>query len=157
MRFATDATLGKLGRHLRAAGFDTVRQHECQSEDFFDRVAVDRIILTRTSRYRVRYKQRQLLFVRDNDPREQFRQVIKDLKIGPGDINPFSRCLVCNLEIKPIDKEGLKGKIPAYIWQRHQTFCVCSRCQRIYWAGTHHQRLTRCFEKIFNHKGCIVP
>lgn len=157
MRFATDATLGKLGRHLRAAGFDTVCQHESQDRDYFNRVAADRIILTRTLKYMARYKHRQLLFIRDNDPIEQLMQVFRDLKIGPADVEPFSRCLICNLKIKPIDKDVLRGKVPAYIWQHHRAFYVCSGCQRIYWAGSHHQRLTQNLEKIFNHEGRIVP
>ena len=157
MRFATDATLGKLGRHLRAAGFDTLCQHESRDRDFFSAVEADRIILTRTLRLKDRYRHRLLLFIRDNDPFEQIKQVFQELNIGPADVSPFSRCLICNHEIKPVDKQMLLGKVPAYIWQHHQTFHICNGCRRIYWAGTHHQRLTKRFDKLFNHKGSITP
>jgi uncharacterized protein with PIN domain len=152
MRFATDATLGKLGRHLRAAGFDTVCQHENRNRDFFDALETDRIILTRTSKLLIQYKHRYVLFVRDNDPFCQMTQVCQEMNIGYADINPFSRCLVCNLEIEPVDKQTLRGKVPAYIWQHHQTFHICRGCQRIYWAGSHHQRTTKRFEALFKIK-----
>jgi uncharacterized protein with PIN domain len=152
MRFATDATLGKLGRHLRAAGFDTVCQHERGTHIFFNALETDRIILTRTVKVQVRYKHRPLLFIRDNDPIEQMIQVFKDLNIGPADINPFSRCLICNLEITPIEKQYLQGKVPVFIWQHHQKFYICNSCKRIYWSGSHHRRLTQRFETLFKIK-----
>jgi uncharacterized protein with PIN domain len=52
MRFATDATLGKLGRQLRAAGFDTLCQHQSGVVTFLVRLTVQRIILTRTTAVR---------------------------------------------------------------------------------------------------------
>ena len=152
MRFATDATLGKLGRHLRAAGFDTVCQHENRNRNFFDSIATDRIILTRTVKLKFRYENRLLLFIRDNDPIAQMMQVVKDLNIRPADINPFSRCLICNLEIWPIDKQAIQGQVPVYIWQHHQSFQICKSCQRIYWSGSHHSRLTKQFETLFKAK-----
>jgi uncharacterized protein len=157
MRFATDATLGKLGRHLRTAGFDTLCQHEYQGRDFFNTLDTDRIILTRTTKLLVRLKHRDVLFIRHNDPFEQMLQVFQELDIGPDDVKPFSRCVICNLEIKPAEKHTLQGKVPPYIWQQHRRFHLCSGCNRIYWAGSHHRRLTKRFDRLFNQKGRISP
>ncbi len=153
MRFATDATLGKLGRHLRAAGFDTVCQHERRERDFFDALEADRIILSRTSTVLTRYKKRVVVFIRDNDPFEQLKQVFQELNIGPDDVHPFDRCLICNLKIQPVDRQTLRDKVPAYIWQSHRRFRICYGCQRIFWAGSHHRRLTKRLETLFKSKG----
>jgi uncharacterized protein len=152
MRFATDATLGKLGRHLRAAGFDTVCQHESRSRNFLNSIETDRILLTRTVKLKHRYENRILLFIRDNDPIAQMMQVVKSLNIRPADIKPFSRCLICNLDITPIDKQAIQGQVPVYIWQHHQSFHICNSCRRIYWSGSHHRRLTKQFETFFKAK-----
>ena len=61
-RFAADATLGKLVRHLRSAGFDTVCQHQSRDENFFDTIDGERVILTRTRLLKVRFNHRPLVF-----------------------------------------------------------------------------------------------
>jgi len=153
MRFATDATLGKLGRHLRAAGFDTLCQHENRNNDIFNALESDRIVVTRTKALLTRLKHYPVIFIMDNDPFQQVVQVFQELNIRQSDVNPFSRCLSCNLEIETVDKQILGGKVPAYIWQHHQTFRVCNGCKRIYWAGSHHCRLLKQFDMIFKCKG----
>ncbi|MBC2713096.1 MAG: hypothetical protein HGJ94_19530 [Desulfosarcina sp.] len=141
MRFATDTTLGKLGRHLRAAGFDTLCQHQCRRGDFFDTVEADRVILTRTTAVKVRFKSRPLVFIRNNDPFQQMMQVVRELGIGQSDLRPFSRCLECNMVISQVGRDAVRGRVPDYVWQRHQTFHACGKCRRIYWAGSHHDRM----------------
>ncbi len=149
MRFAADATLGKLGRHLRAAGFDTRCQHQCRQADFWATIDTGRIILTRSTVLVQRFQDRHLIFIRDNDPLRQMIQVVRELGIGPGDGKPFSRCLACNRVIDPMDRQAAIGRVPAYVWQRHSRFHSCARCRRVYWAGSHHDRMREWLSKIF--------
>ena len=150
MRFATDATLGKLGRHLRAAGFDTLCQHQSRHVDsFFNTIDTERVILTRTTAVRVRFQNRPLIFIRDNDPLQQMMQVVQALGIRQSDVRPFSRCLECNMDIMRVDRQAVKDRVPTYVWQRHQTFHACGKCRRIYWAGSHHDRLCKRLAAIF--------
>ena len=152
MRFATDATLGRLGRHLRAAGFDTLCRHQSRQTDFFETLDADRIVLTRTRAIQRRFRDRSVVFIHDNDPWRQLRQVVRELGIGQRDAKPFSRCLACNRVISPVDKEAVKTRVPAYVWQRHRTFHGCAQCQRIYWAGSHHDRMGKRLATLFQHK-----
>ena len=153
MRFATDATLGKLGRHLRAAGFDTLCQHQSRHVDsFFNTIDTERVILTRTTAVRVRIEPCHLVFIRDNDPLQQMMQVVRELGIRQSDVRPFSRCLECNMDIRRVDREAVKGQVPAYVWQHHQTFHKCFKCLRIYWPGSHHDRMCKRLAVIFKQK-----
>ena len=152
MRFVTDATLGKLGRHLRAAGFDTLCQHRSGRIDFFDMIDAGRVILTRTTVVKRRFKCHPLIFIRDNDPLRQMIQVVRELRLGWGDVKPFSRCLACNTEIRPVDRDAVRARVPAYVWQHHQIFHACGQCQRIYWTGTHHDRMKERLVVIFQRK-----
>ena len=149
LRFAVDATLGRLGRYLRSAGFDTWCQHQSLHEDIFDRIDDERVILTRTRRLKWRFKNNPLIFIRDNDPFEQMLQVVRELNIKACDLNPFSRCLLCNEVILQVNREAVRGRVPAYVWHHHHPFFECGKCDRIYWAGSHHDRMVKQLAAIF--------
>jgi uncharacterized protein with PIN domain len=149
MRFATDATLGKLGRQLRAAGFDTLCQHQSRCGDFFGTIDPQRIILTRTTAVRLNFQYHPLVFIRDNDPLQQMMQVVRSLDVKRNDLKPFSRCLACNTDIIPVDRDVIRGQVPDYVWQRHRAFHQCHLCRRIYWAGSHHERMGNQLEAVF--------
>lgn len=151
-RFATDATLGKLGRHLRSAGFDTLCQHQHRDADLFETIDDARIILTRTRRLRSRFRNRPLVFIRDNEPLQQMKQVVRELNLEWGDAKLFSRCIVCNQTVKRVDREAVRGLVPAYVWHCHLAFHACAKCGRIYWAGSHHDRLGKTLSTIFQQK-----
>lgn len=152
MRFATDATLGKLGRHLRVAGFDTLCQHQNRSPaSFWATLDAERVILTRTKAVKARFDHRRLLFIRDNSPLEQMRQVVVEAGITQHDLRPLSRCLDCNTSIQAVDRLAVKDRVPAYVWHRQQTFHECDQCRRIYWAGSHHQHMCTWLAAIFNN------
>ena len=152
MRFAADATVGRLGRHLRAAGFDTVCQHQSRHGNFFDAIDLERIILTRSMHLKLRFKSRPLVFLRDNDPFQQMIQVVRELNLGWCDVNPFSRCLACNDYIIEVPREAVAGRVPVYVWQCHHRFQACGKCGRIYWAGSHHDRMCKRLAGIFEQK-----
>ena len=149
LRFAADATLGKLGRHLRSAGFDTLCQDQSGDEDFFDTIDHERVILTRTRLVKARCKARPLVFIHDNDPFQQMKQVARELNLGWRDLDLFSRCLECNEILGQVDRKAVAGLVPAYVWQRHDTFHTCGQCGRIYWAGSHHEGMRRRLSAIF--------
>jgi uncharacterized protein with PIN domain len=149
LRFATDVTVGKLGRYLRLAGFDTLCQHESPDGDFFNKLGLERVILTRSSQLGLRLKSHPLVLIRDNDPPKQLMQVVRTLNLKACDANPFSRCLVCNRVVQQISREAVTGRVPAYVWQRHHTFHACGKCGRIYWPGSHHDRMRKRLAAIF--------
>jgi len=152
-RFATDAALGKLARHLRAAGFDTCCAPQLAQADFWQTVDPDRIILTRTMNLRQRFKDRKPVFICENDPWRQFLQVVRQLELEADDLNLFSRCLVCNGWLFDVDRQAVKGRVPDYIWQRHARFRSCGQCRRLYWAGSHPARMEKRMAAIFSTQG----
>ncbi|WP_319525583.1 Mut7-C RNAse domain-containing protein [uncultured Desulfosarcina sp.] len=148
--FAADAALGKLARHLRAAGFDTRSAPQSAQSDFWQTLDPKRIILTRTTNLRRRFKDRHPVFIRENDPWRQFLQVMRELKIKADDLDPFSRCVVCNCRLRETDRQMVKGRVPDYVWQRHARFRTCDQCRRLYWAGSHPVRMEERMAAIFS-------
>ena len=131
--FAADRTLGKLSKWLRIMGFDTHYESGAPSRSFFEKMDSERIFLTRTNKYRKMYEGCRIIFIKFNDPLDQLEQVINEVGITNEDLRPFSRCLICNVEITEIEKDAIFGQVPDYVWETHDIFQICPECRRIFW------------------------
>ncbi|CAB1064159.1 hypothetical protein D1BOALGB6SA_8950 [Olavius sp. associated proteobacterium Delta 1] len=148
--FAADRTLGKLAKWLRILGFDTIFESDISNKRFYDHLAQERVLLTRTAKIRDRFATKRLVFIEADDVYEQLRQVIDEMAIARKDIRVFSMCLQCNSPIIGINKIAIYGLVPDYIWQTHDEFSKCLQCERIYWSGSHVERSTAFIEKLFD-------
>ena len=149
-KFATDRTLGKLARWLRVLGYDTVFESDAARKGFYDRLEVDRILLTRIEKLLDQITIRKKVFITSNFVDDQLRQVIEEIGIHRDEIRPFSRCIECNLAITEIKKADIIGLVPDYIWETLEKFNHCRQCGRIFWAGSHVQRSLEKIEMLFN-------
>ena len=138
-RFTVEKTLGKLAKWLRILGFDACSE-PCGSIGSKAAPVSDRILLTRTRRRCRELQGRPFVFIHSNDPFDQLKEVICGLGIKPRDIRPFSRCLLCNEPTEPVSKDAVRHLVPDFIWESHERFCRCGRCQKIYWSGSHTER-----------------
>lgn len=157
MKFLADPSLGKLAKWLRILGFDTVYFGSGDKPLLLKRAETEqRILLTRDRRIRRKAENLPHLrccFIshdRVKDQLSEFAQAfmvssgtdrsVRDgfppEKLGKG-IHPFSRCLECNRELEPIEKEEAEGKVPEYVFSRQERFSRCPGCGKIYWEGTH--------------------
>lgn len=143
MRFIADCMLGKLAKWLRMLGYDTEFIPDA-ADDELVRVAVreDRILLTRDTRLcERRMVRRRCVFVDWGTTAAQVRQVVAALGLEVSEERLFTRCAVCNGEITPIPKAEVEGRVPPYVYQNQDEFGYCSRCDRLYWRGTHVQHV----------------
>lgn len=147
--FAAERTLGKLAKWLRLLGFDTIFEAQNSSGIFSDGMQSERILLTRTQAVREQYGMRQHIFIESDHVRDQIQQVIQELGIVFEDIQPFSRCLSCNVKITEIEKDAVLGQVPDYVWETHDIFQTCPECKRIYWPGSHTKRTMERIEELF--------
>jgi uncharacterized protein len=146
IRFLAEKTLGRLVTWLRILGFDTV----CDTDKpEIAGNAETRIRLTRTQQVAKTLRNERMIFIISNDPVEQLRQVIEHLDIAEQDIQPFSRCLRCNTRTEEIEKDAVKGSVPDYIFEIHDRFRACRRCEKIYWPGSHTARSLDKIRKLF--------
>lgn len=147
-RFFADAHLGRLARYLRLLGFDTAYERDCDDAHLARTAAAEaRIVLTRDSGLLKRNVVTHGLFLRATQPRAQLLEVVSRLQLVSR-INPFTRCLVCNGVLTAVPKDEVAAKVPEHAWHSHEQFMHCSQCARVYWAGTHHERLRRLVEDI---------
>jgi len=145
-KLLADAMLGRLARWLRAAGYDTAYDPATDDMDLLRQArAEDRVLLTADHALARSHAARTLLITTD-DLESQLKQVLDAL--GPPGGALFSRCLACNGILEPADKANLAGQVPRYILDHHATFSRCPDCQRIFWRGTHWDRMHVLLEKL---------
>lgn len=144
MRFIADRTLGKLAKKLRVLGLDVVYWGGGNPEGALKAAAAEgRALLTRSRRVRGKTGGLPIHVVEANDPREQILEVLSAFELRPESNQFFSRCLMCNEALVPIPKEEAEGKVPDFIHRTYDSFHICPRCHRIYWPGTHFQRMKK--------------
>ena len=148
-RFLADRTLGKLAKWLRILGFDTIFEPDVRPKSDFNRLLQERVLLTRIVKNAGRSDVKRVVFIDVNDVYGQLQQVVDELAITRQDIRIFSICTTCNSALYEIDKQSLFGLVPDYIWETHHQFHRCRQCERIYWAGSHAERVKMVIEKLF--------
>ena len=89
-----------------------------------------------------------ILRIRSNFVKEQIFQVIKELELKIDQDCMFSRCTICNQEVRPIDKRHIKDRVPEYVYRTQKDFSICPKCKRIYWQGSHWGNVSEILEKI---------
>ncbi len=147
--FAAENTLGKLARWLRLLGFDTLYLARPDVEELLRLCGNSRLVLTRTWRVAVRLPAGRALLIEPDDPRQQVRQVVRQLGISRERVRLFSRCLRCNTLVVPIEREAVLGRVPDYVWQTQAAFSTCPDCGRIYWPGSHLRHSQEIMEAFF--------
>lgn len=143
MRFLTDPSLGKLARWLRVLGYDTLYYRQMDLGSMMERARKeDRVVLTRAIPLREKLAAAALphLFLRSDHLEEQLREVIRAFSL-PARSGPFSLCLVCNERLREVAKEAVEGRVPDFVYETQDHFVSCPRCHRVYWSGTHRQRM----------------
>jgi len=145
-RFVLDAHLGKLARHLRLAGFDSLWENDYGDEEIVAlSVAQKRVILTRDKGILKRSAVQRGHFVRETESEKQFCEVVRAFQLERS-LRPFSRCRVCNAALREVPKESVRGRVPEAVWEQLDAFTECPQCGRIFWRGTHYERLSRVLE-----------
>lgn len=153
IRFVADVHLGTLARHLRLLGFDTLFDKDAGDEELAGISAAERrVLLTRDRGLLKRRIVTHGLFVRDDDPREQLVDVVRRLHLTRR-MAPFTRCTVCNAPLEIVAKEDVADRLEPLTARYHHRFRRCTGCGRIYWPGSHHERLRALVDEVRSRTG----
>jgi uncharacterized protein with PIN domain len=147
-RFVADVMLGRLAKWLRIAGFYVLYSNRFSDDELVALSRAEgRILLSRDTRLLVRKVVRRFVFLESDQIQDQIRQIFR--LIGLQNLpDILSRCLSCNEVLAPIPRDGVKDRVPTYVFATQPNFKSCPRCQRIYWAGTHRQAVLRTLQAL---------
>ncbi|MGA9229497.1 MAG: Mut7-C RNAse domain-containing protein [Nitrosotalea sp.] len=150
--FIVDAMLGNLAKKLRILGYDS---------KYFSSIEDDKLIAIAKNEKRINLtKDEQLtkiaekqnvnfVLIRGNDESEQIIQINAKFKLDRFVIDTNnSRCIACNGKLEVVEKFRIIGKIPEGVLEREKKFWMCDSCKKVYWEGTHFEKLQEFATKL---------
>lgn len=154
LKFMVDINVGNLAKWLRIMGFDALLfNYKDDNQMIITALSEDRILLTRDTQLMKRRiitnKYLEAILIHSDDPEQQLKQLISSIKLA-NNIKPFSICLECNQPLEEKGKEQIRDEVPPYILETQSKFKQCPSCYRVYWRGTHWERMKNKLEGLIN-------
>ncbi len=81
-------------------------------------------------------------FVRETDPERQVAEIVGRFHLTDR-IDPFTRCMVCNGTLRPVEKREIAERIPPGTSEAVDDFHICTGCGQVFWEGAHAEGLDR--------------
>jgi len=146
VRFVLDIHLRKLATLLRLAGFDALLlgddEHVAAVSASEGRVALTRDVgLLKRSIIQHGY------WIRQTDPELQFVEVLERFDLADR-MDPFVRCMECNTLLVPVAADAVAERLPPGTRECFSQFHQCPGCGRVYWHGSHYDRLVQLLERV---------
>jgi uncharacterized protein len=158
MKFLADHTLGKLARELRMLGYDTV-YFRGEDRHLLFHIARDegRVILTRNTKLVAKRPEDKIIFVQEDKPFLQLKELIRNQWVSPSNDTLFSRCLLCNTTLERTEPREVEGSVPEFVFHQQEDFFRCPECHRIYWPGSHHENMKKTITELMVNPKSQVP
>ena len=146
--FIADVHLGKLARYLRMLGFDVFYRNDLSDDEIVKLSSKERrAILTRDIGILKRREVTHGYFIRSDSVEKQTEEVVNRFDLQKS-IKEFTRCLECNSELSKIEKVKIIQRLPPKVAASQNEFFICPECQKLFWRGTHHQKMLSLVQKI---------
>ena len=146
-RFIADAHLGKLARHLRLFGFDTLFFNDAGDDRLVQlSVQQSRILLSRDRALLMRRELTHGCYVHAIEPEQQLLELFRRLDLLRS-LAPFTRCMACNGNLKSVEPAQVVTLVPKRVAELYTEFWRCADCARIYWKGSHYRQLSAFVER----------
>jgi len=138
MKLLCDHMLGSLARWLRFLGYDTAYPEPGPDRTLIERARTEgRILLTRDKELAARVSG--AIQIRSDNLEQQIREVAAVIPLRL--VDPLSRCSLCNEVLVHAPLEDVKHLVPEGVLSRHHAFWRCPSCGRVYWQGTHWDKM----------------
>ncbi len=150
--FLVDAMLGKLAKKLRLLGYDSFYSSNMEDDKIIQLAKNEnRILVTKDVPLTQKAKKQEILAVQitSDDEIEQFLQINEKASLGKCTVSGgSSRCPVCNGELQYTEKNDVFEKVPTGVFENMNDFWKCTKCEKIYWEGTHIKNLQQFTMKL---------
>jgi uncharacterized protein len=138
MKFVADVMLGSLARLMRFQGYDV--EYDNRADDaILKRRSQYRMLLTKDRGLSVQIRSRNVYLVLGVGGTKQLHEILQHFPLE----NSSRRCIECNTKLHSIRKQKVKHLIPPFVFNKYKDFLHCPSCRRVYWTGTHFERMMR--------------
>lgn len=133
--FFADSMLGKLARWLRLMGFSVEYAKSDKSDNEIIEHCKERglFLLTRDKELAIRYQPS--IYMPSDNYREQLKLFLGEFEAT--EELYFTRCPLCNGEIRKVPVREFDGEIPEGVRKRFEVIHLCTSCGKVYWEGSH--------------------
>ena len=146
--FILDVHLGKLARLMRMAGLDTLYRNDYKDAEIIQKAPREkRIILTRDKGILKHKVVTHGYWLHATDPGKQFVEVLQRFDLFH-ELKPFTRCIYCNTLLVPVEKHLIEDRLQEGTRKCFEEFRQCPKCGRIYWRGSHYERMKQRLEDM---------
>jgi uncharacterized protein with PIN domain len=147
-RFVLDGHLGRLAAYLRMLGYDSLYRNDYRDEELATTsLTENRILLTRDRGLLKRSQITHGYLIPTRDPRQQLLAVIRRFDLVSS-FKPFTRCIACNGVLESTGKDAVLDRLESRTIQYFEKFNICADCGKIYWKGSHHERMVSFIEWV---------
>lgn len=150
--FLVDAMLGNIAKKLRLLGYDSEYSSDSKDDELI-LIAKNqkRILLTKDEPLLRKAKNNGIavVHIKNNNELEQLALIFKNLKLSNLTVSGnTSRCTDCNGKLEVMEKSKITDKVPEGVLERMDNFWRCANCDKIYWEGTHIERLQKFVDEL---------
>ena len=147
-RFVADGHLGKLARDLRLLGIDVHYENQANDTQLLAMISSgDCALLTRDRRLLMHAIVRHGYCPRSAEHEEQTVEVVKRFDLAEA-IAPHTRCLRCNGVLARVEKSEILDRLEPLTRLYYEDFRRCLECAKIYWRGSHFEKLRSRIERL---------
>jgi len=150
-KFLADGMLGDLARWLRMLGYDVKYEAEMSDEELLAEAARSgRILLTGdVELYRRASRKALKVFLAEvGDRNSALRRLNQRFGVRLT-LNPkLSRCPLCNTPLTPVGRREVSAMVPPAVLRRKRRFWVCRGCGKVYWRGSHWDKIKEVLRKV---------
>lgn len=153
MKFIVDCMLGKLAKWMKILGFDVLYFSKIEDIELVSRARKEaRILLSRDHALLARARDLKKLFIESEAWEDQVHQVA-DFFCLWDEMKPYSRCLECNVGLKPLAKSQAANLVAPFVLEKADSFAICPACGRVFWPGTHFEEMESKVSEILDRRG----
>jgi hypothetical protein len=149
LSFACDAMLGRLARWLRLAGYDASFDPDVPGLALVGQARADGRWLLTCDRELAGMAGPRALLLRERTAVKQVSELRGRLPLAAHPSRFLTRCSRCNGLLEEVGREAVINLIPPYVATHAGRFVACRECGRVYWPGTHVERIVRTLETWF--------
>lgn len=149
MKFIADVHAGKLAKLMRMLGFDVMYSNSLSQRELVSiSLNENRVLLSKSSALKDAAQVKSFIITAE-DSETQLQQVIKHFNLKY-QFHPFTKCIVCNGTLHAISKDEIIYQLQRNTIQYFNEFWQCDNCKRIYWKGSHYERMQQLIKKFID-------